>query len=256
MKVLVKALRSTIGKKLIMAVTGLLLYGFALTHMAGNLLLIPGQEAFDAYAHLLETNPLLPLAELGLVALFGVHIACAFSLTFDNKKARPVDYDDKQWAGARSLGSSTMIISGVVVMVFLVIHIYDFRISKYWEIDNIKAAAAAVDGRVPSDSTAAGSALPAEAEVETPAAAPKKDKTELYLLVSTAFQNPLRVGFYLLCLAALGLHLSHGLQSTARTIGLSHPKYYPLLKHAGHGLTALVVGGFALPVVIILLRGA
>ncbi len=254
MKAIVKALKSTIGKKLVMAVTGLLLFGFLVTHVAGNLLLFVGEEAFNDYAHMLESNPLLPLAEVGLLALFGVHIACAISLTLQNKKARPTPYEEKQWAGARSLGSSTMIISGMLVTLFLVVHLYDFRISKYWVLDDLKVAAAS------TDTGAEGSQPALVAESSPPAVVSEADgaeKSDIYGLVQHRFAHPLSVLLYLVCLAGLGLHLSHGVQSVVRTLGFGHPKYIPLVQKASMGLTALVVVLFALmPLWFFLVKGA
>ena len=123
-------LSSSIGRKYVMAVTGLSLTLFLLVHMAGNLTLYAGNDAFNEYADLLESNPLLPLAEAGLLVLFVVHILFAVLLTGRNKASRSDKYRANLGMGSKTVASTTMWITGPVLLVFLVIHIWDFRISK------------------------------------------------------------------------------------------------------------------------------
>jgi len=126
----IRFLNSSIGRKYVMAVTGLSLTLFLLVHMAGNLTLYAGNEAFNEYADLLESNPLLPLAEAGLLVLFVVHILFAVLLTGRNKTSRSEKYQSNLGMGSKTVASTTMWITGPVLLVFLVIHIWDFRISK------------------------------------------------------------------------------------------------------------------------------
>ncbi len=126
----VRFLNSSIGRKYVMAVTGLSLTAFLLVHMAGNLTLYAGNDAFNEYAHLLESNPLLPLAEVGLASLFLVHIVFALLLTKQNKQSRSENYRASLGMGSKTLASTTMWITGPLLLVFLVIHIWDFRIAK------------------------------------------------------------------------------------------------------------------------------
>ena len=126
----IRFLSSSIGRKSEMAVTGLSLTLFQLVHMAGNLTLYAGNDAFNEYADLLESNPLLPLAEAGLLVLFVVHILFAVLLTGRNKTSRSDKYQSSLGMGAKTVASTTMWITGPVLLVFLVIHIWDFRISK------------------------------------------------------------------------------------------------------------------------------
>ncbi len=126
----IRFLNSSIGRKYVMAVTGLSLTLFLLVHMAGNLTLYAGNEAFNEYADLLESNPLLPLAEAGLLVLFVVHILFAVLLTGRNKTSRSDKYRSNLGMGSKTVASTTMWITGPVLLVFLVIHIWDFRISK------------------------------------------------------------------------------------------------------------------------------
>ena len=126
----IRFLNSSIGRKYVMAVTGLSLTLFLLVHMAGNLTIYAGNEAFNQYADLLESNPLLPLAEAGLLGLFVVHILFAVLLTGRNKTSRTEPYHANLGMGAKTVASTTMWITGPLLLVFLIIHIWDFRISK------------------------------------------------------------------------------------------------------------------------------
>lgn len=126
----VRFLTSSIGRKYVMAVTGLSLTLFLLVHMAGNLTIYAGNEAFNEYADLLESNPLLPLAEAGLAALFLVHVVFAVALIAKNKTSREEGYKAELGMGRKTVASTTMWITGPLLLVFLLIHIWDFRIAK------------------------------------------------------------------------------------------------------------------------------
>jgi len=114
-----------------MAVSGLLLSGFLVTHLAGNLLLLKGEAAFNAYAKALENNPLLPLAEVGLAAVFVIHILSGLWVSWENRQARPVGYEASQWAGGRTIGSATMAYTGFLLIAFLVVHLRTFRFTEH-----------------------------------------------------------------------------------------------------------------------------
>lgn len=122
-------LSSPIGKKMGMALTGLILYGFLVGHLLGNLLLLKddGGRSFNAYSDFLINHPLLIPAEIFLVVVFALHLFLAISVTRDNRRARPVGYQTTQSAGGRSFASHTMIYSGVVILVFLVLHLKTFK---------------------------------------------------------------------------------------------------------------------------------
>ena len=124
-----KLFSSPIGKKMGMALTGLILYGFLVGHLLGNLLLLKGDggQAFNAYAEFLINHPLIIPAELFLVVVFLLHVYLAFNVTRENRRARPVGYQTTQSVGGRSFASYTMIYSGVIVLVFLVLHLKTFK---------------------------------------------------------------------------------------------------------------------------------
>lgn len=120
-------LESSIGKKIMVAAAGLLLCGFLITHLLGNLLMFVGGDAFNHYAEALESNPLLPVAEIGLVVLFVLHIVLSARATLANRAARPEGYQVYKGKGARTPGSRTMAYTGTLILVFLIIHIATFK---------------------------------------------------------------------------------------------------------------------------------
>lgn len=127
-----RTVQSSIGKKAIVAITGLLLVVFLVFHLAANLTLYADGtgETFTKYAGTIEENPLLPVLELGLLLLFVAHIAMAVRVTLQNREARGSAYKVRANRGARTAGSATMIITGLLVLLFLLVHVWDFRMTK------------------------------------------------------------------------------------------------------------------------------
>jgi succinate dehydrogenase / fumarate reductase cytochrome b subunit len=124
---LCRLFNASIGKKVLVAVAGLLLCGFLVTHLAGNLLLFASEGTFNNYAKTLESQPLLPLAEALLALIFFVHIAWSIKVRWENKKARPVAYEMERAKGGRTPGSRTMSYTAALVLLFLVVHIKTFK---------------------------------------------------------------------------------------------------------------------------------
>jgi succinate dehydrogenase / fumarate reductase cytochrome b subunit len=207
-------LDSSIGKKMTVGLAGLLLVGFLITHLAGNLFLFAGPNAFNHYAETLEANPLLPIAEAGLVFLFIVHILMSLSARWKNHVARPVKYEAYASKGGRTPGSRSMAVTGIVILVFIIIHVATFK----FEVGGPKGE-------------------------------------NLYEHVTNWFTHPAYALFYVVAVLGVGLHLSHGVQSALQTFGVNHPRWTPLLKKAGLGLSALLTLGFASLPLYFLLRG-
>ena len=197
-------LESSIGKKIMVAAAGILLCGFLVAHLLGNLLLFVGADAFNHYAETLEHNILLPVAEIGLVLLFVVHILLSYRATYLNKKARPVGYEVYKSKGARTWGSRSMALTGTLILAFVIIHVATFKFD--------------VGGEKGPD---------------------------LYTHVLTWFSNPFYAAFYVLAVGGVGLHLSHGVQSSLQTFGLNHPRYSPLIHKAGLMFAGFIFLGFA-----------
>jgi len=185
----------SIVKKALMAVTGLLWFGFLITHVMGNSLLFLGPERFNAYPKHLEDllGPLLYVAEASLLILLLLHIYAAVRVTSENKTARPADYAKKrETKGQSTFASRTMIFGGLILAVFLVLHIRYFKLGG-WETHPLG----------------------------------------LYGVVTDLFRWKRWVLFYLVAMVALGLHLSHGLASGLQTLGVSKPAWRPKLRIAG-----------------------
>jgi succinate dehydrogenase / fumarate reductase cytochrome b subunit len=123
-----QTLWSSIGKKLMMAITGLSFCAFLLGHLAGNLTIYAGQEAFNSYAaHLHSLGPLITAAELGLLVCAVIHIVTGLTLFYQNTTARGGRYAVNKKGGGRTIGSATMPYSGVLLLVFVVVHLINFH---------------------------------------------------------------------------------------------------------------------------------
>jgi succinate dehydrogenase / fumarate reductase cytochrome b subunit len=203
---------STVATKVLIALTGLSLVGFLCMHLAGNLLLYFGPSKFNAYSHVLISNPFVIPAEIGLLAIFVVHVLEAVTMWWTNRDARPVPYQHKGWAGGssrKSLASTTMIWTGSVTFVFVAIHVATFKYGPWYRAD-----IHGVEGR------------------------------DLYRLVVEAFKRPAWVAFYVPCMALVGFHLWHGFSSAFESLGVTHPKLTPQVLRAGKVLAVIVGGGF------------
>lgn len=218
---LLKYLNSSVVKKQIMGVTGLLLCGFLLSHMLGNTLIFVSPEAFNTYAYTLITNPLIYVAEAILALIFLTHIFLAIKLTIENKTARPQSYYMKQATGhGASFASSTMPYTGFIILIFLVFHIWHIKFGANYSI--------------------------VYADVEM---------RNLYLLMVEYFSNPLAVLWYVFAVICVGIHVSHGFWSAFQSIGFSHPKYTPALKKISVLYAMAITIGFASMPIFLYLQG-
>jgi succinate dehydrogenase / fumarate reductase cytochrome b subunit len=214
---------SSVGTKILIACTGLALFLFLVAHMIGNLLLFVGQETFNGYSHTLISNPLIYVAEAGLVILFVLHVFKAVTNWASNLSARPAGYVVKKNAGhtsRKNLSSTWMIVTGSVTFVFVVLHLMTFKYGPWYEVDH--------DGVVMRD---------------------------LYKLTIEVFQDPIYAVGYVVCMGLLFMHLQHGLSSAMQTLGVNHPKYNRGILRAGV-LFAIIIGtGFALVPIVVFLTG-
>jgi len=121
-------LRSSVGRKQLMALTGLALAGFLIVHLSGNLLLFSGEQAFNGYAEFVTSQALLPVARIGLIAIFLLHIGLAIQLTVQNRAARGSRYHYKD-ASEATVASRTMIFSGMLTLIYVIIHLLDFTLA-------------------------------------------------------------------------------------------------------------------------------
>ncbi|RLB12206.1 MAG: succinate dehydrogenase [Deltaproteobacteria bacterium] len=126
----VRIIASSIGKKLIMAITGLFFCIFLFVHIIDNMMIYKGKAAFDAYVKALHSFPLfIAMVEIGLILFAFLHIGFGLVLFYQNWRARPINYSVKKWAGGRTLSSSLMPYTGLYILIFVVIHLINFRLA-------------------------------------------------------------------------------------------------------------------------------
>lgn len=204
-------LTSTIGRKYVMGITGLIWMGFILTHMAANMLILVSADLYNTYGHLIVSNkPLLYAAETVLVVALIVHVVTAISLTKRNRGARDSRYavapnGDKggTWA------SRTMAIQGSLILAFIILHLITFKYGQVYET--------VVDGTTMRD---------------------------LHRLIVEVFQKPGYIAWYVVCLVLLMFHLSHGAHSIFQSFGILERKMQDKLKKLAWLYAAFVAGGF------------
>jgi succinate dehydrogenase / fumarate reductase, cytochrome b subunit len=201
---------SSVGTKVLIGITGFALFLYLVIHIAGNLLVFFGPAVFNQYAYVMEErNPSLPAIELLLLAVFLVHIYKTVRMFLSNQSARPVRYAQKKPAGPpsrKSLASSTMIVSGLWLLAFLVVHVKAFRFSPTYPWGD--------GGR------------------------------DLYRQEMENLSNPFVAGFYVLSMIVVGSHLWHGISSALQSLGLDHPRWTPRVLTAGKVFAVAIAGAF------------
>lgn len=203
---------SSIGKKQVVAITGLFLILFLIFHLSGNFLIYKGPDAFNAYAEFLENLGAIKwMARLGLIALFLIHIVFTAMVVIDNRKARPQAYEVVKPVMKRSWATRLMPYTGSVILLYLIFHLLDYTLADHSGQNSI------VNGQA----------------------------MELYGLVYNSFQNPIRVAFYVIGMTAVGFHLTHAIQSVMQTFGFYHVRYTPIIKRVSLVLGIAIAVGFA-----------
>lgn len=208
-----RAFSSSVGTKLLIGLTGLALFAYLILHLAGNALIFAGPEIFNEYSHALISNPLVVPVEIGLLLIFLIHVYKTIRMWMHNRAARPVRYQRKQNAGhtsRKSFASSTMVVSGLVTLLFVVVHVKQFKYGAWYQ--------------TVSDN-------------------PIRD---LYRTELEVFRQPLWVAFYAVCALIVGLHLRHGISSGFQSVGLDHPVYTRRLTLLGIVFAVIIGGGLAL----------
>ena len=202
---------TSLGSKVLIALSGLALAGFVIFHMLGNLQVFQGQDALNSYAALLREMPMaLWSVRVTLLAIVAVHIGLSVRLAVHNQRARPAGYVARHYRQA-SVASRTMALTGSLLLLFIVFHL-----------------------------------LHLTAGVVDPAAHNRLDvrgQRDVFGNIVHAFQNPVLVVIYLIGQAVLGLHLSHALSSSLQTLGMEHPMLDRLFRGAGPLIAMLVVVG-------------
>ena len=217
---------SSLGKKYLMAGTGLLLMLFVIGHMAGNLQMFLGPEAINRYGHFLQSNvELLWPVRLSLLAIISVHIWSAAKLTQENRAARPSAYE--QWQPtAASYASRTMLMSGIIVGIFIVYHLLHYTVM-------VKAV------------NFAGTDFHSLTDPE--------HRHDIYRMVVIGFQQPLVSLFYIVGVGLLCLHLSHGMSAMFQSLGWKNRACGPCLDRAARwGAVVIFLGYVSIPITILL----
>ncbi|HSC26015.1 MAG TPA: succinate dehydrogenase cytochrome b subunit [Vicinamibacterales bacterium] len=203
---------SSVGTKLLIGLTGLALFAYLILHLAGNAIIFLGQDAFNGYSHMLISNPLVIVVEVGLLLIIVLHIYKTVRMWIANRAARPVHYEKKEPArhtSRKSLASTTMIGTGIVTAFFVLIHVRQFRFGTYYLVDGSEGV------------------------------------RDLYRTEIEVFQQPLWVVFYVVCTLLVGLHLRHGISSAFQSLGFEHPRYTRRIVQWGIAGAALIGGGLA-----------
>lgn len=212
---------SSIGKKVLMALSGLALFGFVVAHLAGNLLIFRGSDSLNAYAAKLEhLGPWLWVPRLGLLAALALHIWASALVTLENRRARPQAYA-RYRPSETTLAARTMMATGLLLLAFLVYHLLHFTF-----------------------------------RVTHPAISHGLDalgRRDVYTMVVRSFQQPLLSLAYVLGVGAVCVHLSHGVASTCQTLGLNNERTLTLVSQAGTWTAvAIFLGYSAIPLAILL----
>ncbi|NNF02359.1 MAG: succinate dehydrogenase cytochrome b subunit [Bacteroidia bacterium] len=211
---------NSIGKKLLVAATGLFLILFLVVHLAGNFqLLIPedqgGKLAFNEYTAFMTSFPVIKIVSYFTYAAILLHAFLGIFFAVNSKSKRPEGYaysgnKNSTWA-SRNMG-----VLGTLILAFIVMHLYNF----WWKIKF---------GPIPTMTTENGEIL-----------------KDMYTVVISHFKQPLFVILYVVSMAIIGFHLKHGFQSGFQTLGLNHPKYSPVINSVGIIFSIIIPAGFAL----------
>jgi succinate dehydrogenase / fumarate reductase cytochrome b subunit len=215
-----RAISSSLGKKYIMALSGLFLVIYLVIHLFGNTFLYAGKDAFNLYVETLTESSLKPVIrviEVVLLLGFLIHIYDGIRLTIGNWSARPNRYAVKPANPQSTAASRTMWLTASIVFFFIVVHLQQFWYTYHY-------------GRIPG--------------------------VTMYDIVVGTFRDPLYSLIYLVSVLLLGFHLYHGFQSSFQSLGFNHPKYRPLIVIFGRIYAVVIAVGFAsFPIYFYLMGG-
>ncbi len=206
---------TSIGKKQLMAVTGLLFLLFLATHLLGNLSVYGGRASFVSYAeHLHALGNLLVVAEVMMALALIIHVTTAVILFFENRAARPVKYTVDKSGGGRTFSSQIMPYTGLLILGFIGVHLATFS---HHIVD--------------------------------------QTTRNIFQIALDVFSQPVYLVIFLVSMLILGFHVRHGLWSAFQTVGANHPKYMPCIQRFSIIFAVIVAIGFgSLPIVILLMR--
>ena len=210
-------LASSVGTKILVGTTGLLLIVYLIIHIVGNLVYLLGPTAFNTYANTLASLPIVVPIEIGLLFTFLLHVYKAVTNWVANRRARPAGYYRRKWGGRpsrKTIASSTMILSGIILLIFIPVHVAQMKYGVGYN----------------------------------PTHQPEGAFHDLYAIETAVFANPFNVAFYCLCMIIVGSHLYHGVHSAFQSLGADHPKYTRWILLGGKVFAfALGFGFFIIP---------
>lgn len=208
---LLHLLRTTIGRKLIVAVTGIVLILFVIGHVGGNMTIHEGQSALNNYAHFMQTNPMLWVVRLAMLAIVSLHIALGIAVTWKNRMARPETYH-AGYPWYLRLYQSRMIVSGLVLLAFIAGHVSHLTLGVgIGEVFHLKDTSGNVD---------------------------------VYSRVVSVFQNAWIAWAYIVAMLLLAMHLKHTVRAVFQTLGFFRENYFEFFEFLSWAVTLAVVGGF------------
>ena len=215
-----KLFTSSLGRKYLMAITGLMLFGFVVAHLLGNLQVFLGPEAINAYGYFLQSKPELVWgARLVLLATVLIHVWSAITLSNENKAARPVQY--AQWnPTAASYASRTMLMSGLIIGAFIIYHLLHFTVKAPVNMTgkDFHDLHYVLDG---------------------------KQVHDVHGMIVAGFQKPIVALFYLIAMGLLCLHLSHGISAMFQSLGLKTKTYGPTIDKFAKVAAGVIFAGYA-----------
>ena len=225
MNIFTDLFQSSLGKKFIMAVSGFVLCLFVLGHLAGNLQIFLGPEAINRYGHFLQSNPeLIWPSRLVLLVLVGLHLWAAVKLSVENKAARPVAYARYEPLGS-TYASRTMLMSGLIILVFVVYHILHFTV----QVKSVN--------------------LTGQNFLEL---TDREKRHDIFKMMVLGFSNGWVSGFYILGMALLCLHLSHGVSAMFQSLGFKNRNWKPLIDGFAKFIAiVLLVGYCSIPIAVL-----
>lgn len=225
---------TSVGSKIVVALTGLALVGFVIVHMLGNLQIFIGPEALNDYAHFLKSVPeILWAARIGLLTLFVVHVVLAVQLRLNSDRTRQTPYVyERKLVTTRS--ARYMLISGLMVLFFILYHLAHFTLGWTQSVTVLDEAT----GRSVSRTFF---------ELRDP-----KGYQDVYAMVIYGFQQPMVSGLYIIAQLLLAMHLYHGVSSAFQTLGINHYRINAILSWVGPVLAAVIaIGNISIPVAIL-----
>lgn len=228
MKVVANIFGSSLGRKYIMAVSGAVLFLFVVGHLVGNLQIFLGPEAINRYGHFLQSNlEIIWPARIVLVAMLALHVWSAIKLSAENKAARPVAYAEYNPVGS-SYASRTMLMSGLIIFCFVIYHLLHYTVMVQ-----------AVN-------------LTGKNFAARPEFVDELGRHDIFKMMVIGFSHPAVSGFYIVGIALLCLHLSHGVSSMFQSLGLKNKVYGPCLDKLARFVAAAIFAGYiSIPVAIL-----